>query len=206
MLRLAMAALVAVPAFAAKAEPVPSDPLAPDPKRLIDASVMDDIRSWMDSEVVRLSVRTQNQRYGTLEQAKIDQLDEQWKAEREAVDKPLIAATLSNPLSVYLTRMQGQSAGLFVEIFVMDDKGLNVGQSSITGDFWQGDEAKFQETYPKGAGVVFIDAPEFDDTLHIWRAQVNMTLADEASNTPIGAVTVEVNLTELARRKLAMAK
>ncbi|WP_414833072.1 hypothetical protein [Afifella sp. YEN Y35] len=206
MLRLAMAALVAVPAFAAKAEPVPSDPVAPDPKRLIDAQVMDDIRTWMDSEVVRLSVRTQNARYGALEQAKIDELDTQWKTEREAVDKPLIAATLSNPLSVYLTRMQGQSAGLFVEIFVMDDKGLNVGQSSITGDFWQGDEAKFQETYPKGAGAVFIDAPEFDDSLHIWRAQVNMTLAEEASNTPIGAVTVEINLTELARRKLAMAK
>ncbi|SCZ29525.1 hypothetical protein [Afifella marina] len=206
MLRLAIAALVAVPAFAANADPLPTDPVAPDPTRLIDAQVMDDIRTWMNSEVVRLSVRTQNQRYGALEQVKIDQLDEQWKTEREAVDKPLIAATLSNPLSVYLTRMQGQSAGLFVEIFVMDDKGLNVGQSSITGDFWQGDEAKFQETFPKGAGAIFIDAPEFDDTLHIWRAQVNMTLAEEADRTPIGAVTVEVNLTELARRKLAMAK
>jgi len=201
MLRIALTAMMALSAAVAEAQT-----LQPDAKRLIDASVIDEMKTWMDSEVVRLSVRTQNKRYGDLTQTEIDKLDNQWKAEREVEDKPLIAATLSNPLSVYLSRMQGQSAGLFVEIFVMDDKGLNVGQSSITGDFWQGDEAKFQKTYPEGVGTVFIDEPEWDENLKIWRAQVNMTLAETDQTTAIGAVTVEVNLTELARRKLAMAQ
>jgi len=201
MLRIALTAMMALSAAVAEAQT-----LQPDAKRLIDASVIDEMMTWMDSEVVRLSVRTQNKRYGDLTQTEIDKLDNQWKAEREVEDKPLIAATLSNPLSVYLSRMQGQSAGLFVEIFVMDDKGLNVGQSSITGDFWQGDEAKFQKTYPEGVGTVFIDEPEWDENLKIWRAQVNMTLAETDQTTAIGAVTVEVNLTELARRKLAMAQ
>ena len=82
----------------------------------------------------------------------------------------------------------------------MDDKGLNVGQSSITSDYWQGDEGKFQKTYPEGADAVFIDEAELNEDTKTWRAQVNLTVVDEAKK-PIGAVTVEVNLTELARRK-----
>ncbi|MBB4304947.1 hypothetical protein GGD81_004012 [Rhodobium orientis] len=176
---------------------------APDAKALITPAMVADARAWVDTEIVRVSVEAQNGRYGALQQAEIDALDKQWREEREAADKPLIAATLSNPLSVYLSRMQGRSVGLYVEIFVMDDNGLNVGQSSITGDFWQGDEAKFQKTFPVGPDAVFIDEPEWDDDFKIWRAQLNYTLTAEDGTTPIGAATVEVNLTEAARRQAA---
>ena len=144
-------------------------------------------------------------RYGDLTQDKIDALDKQWVEEREKADKPLIAATLSNPLSVYLSRMQGKSVGLFVEIFVMDDKGLNVGQSSITGDYWQGDEAKFQKTFPDGGMDTFIDEAEWDDSVNIWRAQVNIPVYDEAGSKKIGAATIEINLTEAQRRLMPAA-
>jgi hypothetical protein len=96
--------------------------------------------------------------------------------------------------------MQGQSVGLFVEIFVMDDKGLNVGQSSITSDFWQGDEAKFQKTYLVGPDAMFIDEPEWDDTYKIWRVQLNKSLTEPKTGKLIGAATIEINLTEWARR------
>jgi len=122
------------------------------------------------------------------------------RAEREIDDKPLISETLSAPLSVYLLRIQADNLGLFTEIFVMDSNGLNVGQSAITSDYWQGDEAKFQKTFPKASNAVFIDEPEWDEDRKIWRAQLNLTLADQESNEAIGAATVEVNLTELQRR------
>jgi hypothetical protein len=175
-----------------------AQPAAPDFKGLLTPAVMKDIRGWIDTDIVRVSVKAQNDRLEKLDPAEIDRLDQQWRAEREAADKPLIAATLSNPLSVYLTRMQGRSLGLFAEIFVMDHNGLNVGQSSITSDFWQGDEAKFQKTYDVGADAVFIDEPEWDDEVKVWRGQVSFTLTDETGR--IGAATVEVNLTELERR------
>lgn len=182
------------------ASPALAEPPAPDFKRLMTPTVMKDIRSWLDTEIVRMAIGAQNQRLNKLEQAKIDTLDKQWRAEREADDKPLIAATLSNPLSVYLARMQGRSLGLYAEIFVMDQNGLNVGQSSITSDFWQGDEAKFQKTYDVAKDAVFIDDPEWDDETKIWRGQVSMTLTDATGNNKLGAATIEINLTELERR------
>jgi len=97
--------------------------------------------------------------------------------------------------------VQAQAQGLYYEVFVTDDKGLNVGQSAITSDYWQGDEAKFQKTFPISADAVFIDEAEWDGELKIWRAQLNLTIADEGGNQAIGAATIEINLTELMRRQ-----
>lgn len=167
---------------------------------IIDDAAVEQIREWLKNPVVEMSIVAQNKTYADLPQEDVDRLDKQWRTERKGDDQPLIAAILSSPLSNYLTQIQAASGGLFTEIFVMDAKGLNVGQSGITGDFWQGDEAKYQKTFPNGAGVVFIDDAEFHEDSKTWRAQVNMTIADQA-NAPIGAVTVEYNLSELARRR-----
>jgi len=147
-----------------------------------------------------MSIKAQNELRGNPSQSEIDALDQQWRAEREADDQPLIAATLSAPLSIYLLRIQANSLGLYPEIFVVDSSGLNVGQSAVTGDYWQGDEAKFQETFPVGPDAVFIDEAEWDEDRLIWRAQLNMTVADPETGRAIGAATVEFNLTELERR------
>jgi len=190
ILAIGTASVIVSPAFAETAKP--------DIHSLITASVVEDMRRWIETDIVRISVDAQNNRLQKLPQDQIDALDKQWRAERESDDKPLIAATLSNPLSVYLARLQGRSLGLYAEIFVMDQNGLNVGQSSITGDFWQGDEAKFQKTYDVSGDALFIDEAEWDDGNKIWRGQVSFTLTE--ADKSIGAVTMEVNLTELQRR------
>lgn len=159
-----------------------------------------DIREWLANPVVELSISSQNRLRKDMTQEQIDAADLQWRAEREAEDQPLVAAILTNPLSSYLTQVQARSGGMFAEIFVMDAVGLNVGQSSITSDFWQGDEAKFQNTYPNGPDAVFIDEAEYNEGADAWLAQLNMTMSN-ADRQPIGAVTVEVNLNELARRR-----
>lgn len=176
-----------------------AEPPVPDVKALIDEAFIAQTREWLANPIVSLSITAQNEARGTIDQATIDALDAQWVAERKSDDKPLISATLSAPLSNYLLRIQAQTLGLYTELFVMDANGLNVGQSSITSDYWQGDEAKFQKTFPNGATAVFLDEPEWDGDRRIWIVQLNLTIADDSAK-PIGAATIEVNLTELARR------
>ncbi len=166
---------------------------------IIGPAVIKDIRAWADKPVVWLTLAERNRANASIDQAKIDALDKQWRAERESTDQPLITGVLSNPLSGYLTRIQARSVGLYTEIFVIDAKGLNAGQGSITSDYWQGDEAKWQKTFLVAPDAVFIDKPEFDKKTGTWRAQVNMTLAQD--NKAVGSITVEINLTELARRR-----
>ena len=168
---------------------------------LIDEAVIADIREFLDAPIVWKSVVARNKSTAGLSEAEIDVLDKQWRAEREVEDQPIVASVLTSPLSSYLTRIQAGSLGLYSEMFVMDTVGLNVGQSATTSDYWQGDEAKFQKMFPEGPEAVFVDEAEFNDDTGTWRAQVNLTVVGP-EGTPIGAATVEMNLTELQRRKL----
>ncbi len=169
--------------------------------QVVPDKLLDQIRSWTASPVVLLSLEASNKRHNGLTEESILTLDKQWRAERKIDDQPLITAVLASPLSSYLTAIQASSLGLYTEIFVMDNKGLNAGQSAITSDYWQGDEAKFQKTFPMGPTAVFIDKPEVSDATGTENVQVNMSITNGVE--AVGTVTVEVNLTELRRRQTA---
>ena len=83
----------------------------------------------------------------------------------------------------------------------MDKFGLNVGQSSVTSDYWQGDEDKFQKTFAVGPDAVFIDEPEYrrrhQDLARPGQPHDRRSASGKAA---IGAATAEINLTELQRR------
>lgn len=174
---------------------------APDANTLITEGLIADLRAQMASPVALLLVRAQNIRHKGMAQERIDALDKQWRAERKSDTQPLVAQLYGNPLSAHLTRLQADSDGLYTEMFVMDAVGLNVGQSAVTSDYWQGDEGKWQKTFLVGPDAVFVDDPEFHDETRTWRVQVNLSIADPDSGAAIGAATVEINLSELARRQ-----
>ena len=168
------------------------------PKSIISNEIIENIKEKINTNVTLISIEAQNERYNDINQNTINKLDEQWKRERELEDQPLIASVMSSPLSIYLTQIQASNLGLYAEIFVVDANGLNVGQSSITSDFWQGDEDKYKKTFLVSKNAVFIDEPEYNEETKTWRTQVCFTISKD--NTPIGVAIVEFNLTELNRR------
>jgi hypothetical protein len=196
-----LAALFAsMPVISAQAEELASASPAPVSTSIITPAFVAGLRKELLQPVTILSVNASNKRHEGVQQAQIDTLDNAWKTEAKSDDQPLIAEILSSPLSSYLLYMQAKSAGLFTEVFIMDKFGLNVGQSSVTSDYWQGDEDKFQKTFVVGPDAVFVDEPEFNDDTKTWRTQVNFTIVDPETKASIGAVTAEINLTELQRR------
>ena len=172
----------------------------PSPQIYVDAALRNQVNNFIANDLVTTGVNYQNERYKNLSQADVEALDQVWRQERTQEAQPFIAAILSNPVSAYLTRIQAHSGGIFTEIFIMDDKGLNVGQSSISSDYWQGDEAKWQRTYQDNVGAVFIDEPEYNSDTEQWRVQYNVAIPNESRTENIGAATFEINLSELARR------
>ncbi len=79
------------------------------------------------------------------------------------------------------------------EIFVMDDQGANVCMTTKTGDYWQGDEAKFWNSYNGGVGAVFVDDVEEDGGKMISQVSVPVMSKGKA----IGAMTVGVDVDKL---------
>ncbi|MGF1607838.1 MAG: hypothetical protein ACFCUQ_00470 [Kiloniellales bacterium] len=156
------------------------------------------IKPWLSDPKVVEAIKAQNQKHVGLSEAEIDTLDKQWRAEAKAGGGPLIDEVMANALSSFLKSKKSEIGGLVTEMFVMDNLGLNVGQSDVTTDYMQGDEAKWQKTYPAGPGAVFVDDVEFDDSTESFQSQISVTIVDPATGEPIGAITVGVNVEELS--------
>ena len=156
----------------------------------VNAKVM----PWLSDPLIVKAIKDQNAENASLDQAGIDALDQKWRAETNAGDHPMIDEVLGNELSKFLAAKQAESDGMIAEAFVMDDNGLNVGQSEVTSDYWQGDEAKWQKSYGAGSGAIFVDEVEKDESSQALQSQVSIAISDPATKEVIGAITLGINV------------
>ncbi|MEM9146713.1 MAG: hypothetical protein AAGC57_10975 [Pseudomonadota bacterium] len=154
--------------------------------------------AWIEDPVIIEAVREQNERNGTMTQDEIDKLDQTWRAQTKKRNKPMIWDLLDRLHSILLRDRRETSKGVVTEIIVMDKYGLNAAISDATSDFYQGDEAKYIETYLIGPDAVHVGDYEFDDSTQKWQTQVSLTVLDPETGEPIGAVTFGIDLTELS--------
>lgn len=166
----------------------------------IPPAFLAEMREIVTARISLIVLEHQNSWSHKLSAEEIEELDAQWRAETESDNQPLIAELMGNPLSSFLIRKKAESNGLYTEIFVFDARGMNVGQSSVTSDYWQGDEGKYQNTVAVGPDAVFVDDIEFHNESRQRRRQVSFTIVDPATGQPVGGATVEVNVDELERR------
>ncbi|MBK1695825.1 hypothetical protein [Rhodovibrio salinarum] len=168
---------------------VPSAQAEEIPKRLVE-----EVQSWRDHPTVLITLRDRKAKAAAISQADIDALDAEWRQQRESQKRPLIAQVVGAPLSNFLLHKQVEAGGQFIEVFVMDVRGLNAGISSVPSDYWQGDEPKFQKTFGVGPDAVYFNDVEVKDGTGHRAQQVSVTVTDPDTGEKLGAITAEVNL------------
>lgn len=158
-------------------------------------TALSDILHLTQSPAILKALVKQNQQHSAFTNVDIKRLNAQWLLERNSEVKPLIEAVLSKDVSAYLKRVKENSNTLFTEIFVMDQLGLNVGQSDETSDYWQGDEDKFIQVFnTQGRKKIYIDDIRYDESSNAFLSQISLTITDPANGQVIGAMTVGVNV------------
>lgn len=155
------------------------------------------IRSWASDPVLIQAIIDQNVKTAAYDQAAIDQADLLWRAQIGEADAEIINEVLINPAANFLRQQVKSSDKAITEVFIMDALGLNVAASAVTSDYWQGDEAKFIETYGVGPTAVHLGEVELDQSTQAVQAQVSFTIVDPETGQSIGAMTVAVDLTYL---------
>lgn len=151
------------------------------------------LATWADDPVLVAAVRDRNAVTAGFDQATIDAMDLAWRAEVGAGSTPTIDPVLSHAAADVLRERVAASGGAITEVIVMDGRGLNAAISHVTSDMWQGDEAKYQQTYARGPGALHFSEIERDESSGRYQAQISFTLVDPASGEPVGAVTVGVD-------------
>lgn len=153
------------------------------------------VKAALQAPEVIAAIQAQNVAHANLTEADIAALDRQWRAERKTYGGALVDSTMSSPASAFLRGFKAASGGVISEIFIMDNKGLNAGQTDPTGDYMQGDEDKWLKTFALGPWMGFTDAPEEEDGVKT--VQVSMSVVD--NDKAIGALTVGINIAKLPK-------
>ncbi|MEI4487109.1 hypothetical protein V8J36_13005 [Frigidibacter sp. MR17.14] len=188
-LALGLATLVHAPAPARAAEAASETALR--------AAVTETIAPWAQDKIILSALAAANTQRESLTPAAIEGLDATWAAETKASTHPTIDAVIANPVADFLREHQHAAQGRIVEVILMDNHGLNVAATDVTSDMWQGDEAKFTETFPKGVGAMHFGEVDFDDSTGLLVVQVSLTIVDPATNQPLGAMTVGFDASSL---------
>ena len=115
--------------------------------------------------------------------------DAEWRI-YDGVDEQM-QALMSNPAAKKLLEME-QTEAFYFELFLMDNQGANVAMTNKTSDYWQGDEAKWKQSYNDGKGAVHIGDVEFDESAQDYLVQISVPIKD--GEATIGALTIGVNL------------
>ncbi len=153
-----------------------------------------DLSSWVENADLVSAVRNQNASNADLSQEEIVALDNEWRSQVGAADTPMISEVLGRELSNILRDRKEQTEGLVTEVFVMDNRGLNVGQSDVTSDLWQGDEAKWSQSFGAGVDAIHIGEVELDESTQSYQSQISLAISDPETGNPIGAITFGIDL------------
>lgn len=159
------------------------------PQKVIDLANSTLANVGMDPVVVK-AVKAENSKQKTLVQIK--EMDEKWKAHAGIAD--YMKAIMDSECGKHLRAIQN-SAPYYAEIFVMDNQGANVAMTDKTSDYWQGDETKFKKSFNGGAGSVFVDEVEFDDSAQAYLVQVSVPVKD--GGNVIGAITFGIDVDKI---------
>ena len=127
-------------------------------------------------------VAAQNAKGVALDEVK--KLDAQWqKAEEEL---PIQHEKLGNGTARACIAVAKRLPAVR-EIFVMDNQGANVGQNTLTSDYWQGDEDKWTRSFNGGKGGVDVGKVKFDQSANVSLQQVSLPIIADDGKV-IGAV------------------
>jgi len=159
------------------------------PKKVFDLANSKLAELGKDSLIVK-AVKAQNAKGMSLNSIK--EMDERWKNTAGIAD--FMKALMESECGLYLRRVQ-EANPFYAEIFVMDNQGANVCQTDKTSDYWQGDEAKFKNSFSGGKGAVFVDEVEFDDSTQTYVSQVFVPVMENGK--AIGAITFGVDIDNL---------
>jgi len=140
------------------------------------------------NELFVKSVKAQNAKGMTLDE--IRKIDETWQAAEDFL--PIHEKLLSNDCAAEIKRIAKKITEL-TEIFVMDNQGANVGQNTITSDYWQGDEPKWQNSYNDGKGGVEVGKAKLDKSINRIDQKISLPIIDNSGKV-IGAICIGVSL------------
>lgn len=165
--------------------------LSPDVYAVLDKKIELLKSEFAQDPVVIETVRTYNEANKDLTAEEIASMDKAWRTTPGFND--LMKEILLNPCSKRLTAFQDKYDG-FAEIFVTDTRGLNVGMTNKTTDYYQADEDWWVRAFAGGQGLFYRGEIEYDESAMSESIPVYVPVIDPQTRKAIGVIKAVVDI------------
>lgn len=129
-------------------------------------------------------------------------IDSKWQALAPKTAIPLAEQILDLPASKALHAWQASHQGLVTEVMLINDMGTLAAISQLTSDFWQGDEAKFQEVMHTAMPdslpdrAFHLSSIRFDSSTARFQITVSFPLSSSSNERPNGVLSFGLDIEE----------
>jgi hypothetical protein len=152
------------------------------------------LKNLAQDPVVVENVRIFNKKNSRLSLSEILITDEKWKAISGIDD--FIKSLLTNQCSQRLIDFQ-EEHDEFPEIFVTEAKGLIVGETNKTSDYYQADEQWWSEAYNGGKGRTFHGEIEYDESAMAESIPIYTPIMESENQEVIGIIKAVCDITAI---------
>lgn len=157
----------------------------------LKAFTKDSLIPLCTNAVFAKEVEAQNARKVSLDEIK--KIDEDWMAAEEPLDIQM--EVQSNACAKEIKAIIKKQNAI-LEAFVMDNQGAVVGENNLTSDYWQGDEAKWENSYNATKGGVDVGKAKFDKSANTTLQQVSLPVINKDGKV-VGAVTYGLDINKI---------
>jgi hypothetical protein len=149
------------------------------------------LERWLQTPELVQWLAHYNQAREDLTEPQILALDQQWRSDYQKGNHPGLNALLSPKLMALLERwLANDTHDYITEIIITGRRGMNVAAKPYSSDFWQGDEAKFQQGVVQTNGHWFFDKVLYDSSSQHFQAQISVPI--RANAEVVGVITLGV--------------
>ena len=172
----------------------PLNSMANDPEYMnkLEKFINGELKKISYEDIIINSVRRQNDKNYNLSDKDLKALQRRWISQKNKKKQPLIDEQMGNIVSRYLKKIQEDSNEKYTQIIVIDNKGLNVGQSIVTENYLQSGQDIWKKTFGNTSYKDYISDLYYNDTTGLFQVDVSFIITSD--DQPIGVLYAGIDI------------
>lgn len=168
--------------------------LSPEIEKILDQKMEILKMELANDPVIMNAVKETNEKNKDIALSEIKKQDEHWIAVK-GVD-PVIEGFITNECAGRLAAFQDKY-NEYAEIFVTDARGLIVGETNKTSDYYQADEDWWVKSYQEGEGRLSHGEIEYDESAMSESVPIYIPVMEPETKKAIGVIKAIVDITAI---------
>jgi hypothetical protein len=174
-------------------EEVKQTELSPEVEQILEKK-MELVKKLAEDPLTIKTVMEFNEKNRDMTLDEILKIDIDWE-ETPGMEEP-VRSLITSEYAQYLVDFQEANNG-FPEIFVTDERGLIVGATNKTSDYYQADEAWWKEAYDQGKGRSYRGDVEYDESAMAEAIPLYVPVIEPEGEKVVGVIKAVCDITAI---------